>query len=475
MTRRRGSIASDSLVRMIAEAGTVTFALVSGVITARSLGPSLKGALASLAFLVALLSPVAALGLGDVTAIRIGKRYAEARQEIGAAIGLLLLSTAAGAFAAAGLAWAILGTADGVSRTAIVLAAASLPCTVLATSLSLIVESRRRMAGASVAQLLGSAVTTAATYVLVVSLGRGVGGGILALLLGSATTTAILLAVLVGDVGLVRPTFHARFARSAVRAGAPILLAYVLHGAFARFDLLIVEAIRGTTLAGEYGVALTFGQVVIYAPYALSVAAFPRLTTSPSGDVRRLTALLVRTSVIASAALAVPLLASAHWVIPLVFGSGYRPAVVPAVILTVGALAWSTQWVLTRSSTALGRTRVLVQSYSVSVTVMIVGDLVVVRRYGTAGAAVCSLVAATAGMVVALRDHVTDEPGGRLRDYIPRASDVRSFLGTIRRVTRSAPPDRARSRRANRSREDPIEPERSTNPPSTTTGECGHR
>src|SRR5689334_10670059 len=138
-TRPRTSVAAGSVARSIGEAAWAAFALVTGVIIARHLGPAGKGVVSSMSYMVALIAPAATFGLGEagVTRSRTGE---DMRRVLGATIVFLAASTAVGAALLFGVLVVQFGNDLAIFHAATVAAMISVPAMAGWMAFSLFVE-----------------------------------------------------------------------------------------------------------------------------------------------------------------------------------------------------------------------------------------------------------------------------------------------------------------------------------------------
>lgn len=402
LTRTR-STAWFGAVRFGGDLSAAGFALLTGVVTARSLGPVGKGAFSALSYFVALLWPIAAVGAGEAAVTLLGRRTTTMERSLGSTYVLL----AATGLALAPVLWLLTSIpAFGVvdmrgGRLAGLLA---LPLTAASMTLAHFAEFRHHFVLTSAARVVAATVTLTATLLLVTQHHLFVYGAMLGLALGQAAGVAVLL-VGFALVGLpLRPAWDRDYVRRALRIGIPVQFGLVMVIGAARLDVLIVAAFRSAEEAGVYSVALSVAQLASLAPVALAYATAPRVagaTTDEAGHaVRQALRLGTIAAVLSAAAIAV----TTSWLVPLVFGHGFRGAIGPAWGLLPGAIATGVQWIAARAAAARGRSLAFPRTFGTSLVVLIVLDLFLVPTFGLAGAAAASSVAYLAGLSIAIWD-----------------------------------------------------------------------
>src|SRR5688572_3910919 len=87
------SVARNSFARLFADGGHLGLAFVAGIITARWLTPEGKGAYSALLSLIAIGSSVASLGLGEASAVLLGRRETDLGRFLSATVAPVLVTS----------------------------------------------------------------------------------------------------------------------------------------------------------------------------------------------------------------------------------------------------------------------------------------------------------------------------------------------------------------------------------------------
>ena len=422
------SVAGNSLSRFTAEGAAAVFMAATGVVVARSLGPSGKGVVATLSYFIALLGPLSTLGLGDASIIQLGQRRVVLRNAVSAMLGFLPLFSIVGAMALLGISFLQFGSDWESVRAAAIVAAVAVPILASARLLAAVADSQRQIVFTSKVHVLISAVTALTTLLLVFVIRLEILGATLALLLGpSAGLMALVL--LMRRLGVrLRPRWQPRYLVPALRLGVPIQISHLLAALSTRIDLVILFLLMGKAAAGHYSVAVTLGQLVTFAPYALSVASFPPLASLDDRQARSLTIRLSRVTAAAALVSGLFLLLAIPIVTPRLYGSGFTPSVIPALILLVGGALSSEQWILSRIAAARGNTGLLLRSYTTSLITMVAFDFLLIPVYGMSGAAWASVIGSGAGAAFAIGSLRRFLGGFGPGDFLPRLADFRSLV-----------------------------------------------
>lgn len=440
------SVSKASAARLAADGSSAVLALLTGSIVARHLGAAAKGTVSTLSYLVALFATASALGLGEAAATMIGKRHSDPRQVAPATVGILLASLPLGAICLLGAAWTQFDHAWRDLRSPILVACVALAFTTLAAVLGLLMEAQQHLLLASIVRATMGFVTASATGLFVLVFGWSVTGAVGATALAALTGVVILAVLLLRHGVPLRPRWNAAYLRPALRLGVPIQVSLLLVVLAARVDLLLVRELAGSKATGYYSVALTMGQLSSYLAIALSAGSYPRLANLEEVHVLGFSALLGRTALAGSIVGGVVLAGVLPWLTPVAFGSGFRPAVQPALILLVSGVFGSLQWVLCRANAARGRPASLLLSYGCSLAVMVVLDVALIPPWGLAGAATASVASALIGLIVVLGSYRRAfGPDAALLRFAPRAADFMTVVSLPIRLAREVSGLRAHS------------------------------
>jgi O-antigen/teichoic acid export membrane protein len=411
-------------------AGTVT-----GVMTARLLGPTGKGVYATILMLSTVFAAIGGAGIGEAAIVRIGQGAIGLRDALGATIVAVSISSLVASLLLLVAGFLVFQSDwSHVSRPVFV-AGVALPAAIFFNALLQILNATERIVAVSI--LLGAAaiVTTMATVSLVAGAGLGVPGAIGATAIGTGAGLAGVVAAL-WRAGL-RPSLkwlpsHIKWAFG---YGAKVQSAYLAGELAARFDLVLVTLIIGARQAGFYSVALTVGALVATIPWAVSYSTFPRIAALASTEAHQLAMRACRLAVAAALLSAALIALAAPVVVPLAFGRTFAPAVGPALAIIPGGVTSSIQALLGRALAARGQPGTLLLFTSITLAAMCALDLIVIRPFGILGAGIVSTTSSVVGLGLALQLHNRHSTVTvRARDTIPHLVDFRDLAAMILRA-----------------------------------------
>lgn len=433
---RPPSLRNNSLARLVSDVAALALALVASTITARLLGPSGKGYYSTLVLLGGIFVVLFSAGLGEAAIILAGRGQTTITTATSATMLATVGLSVVGGATFVLVASAVLGADTGNHRAAVLFGGLLTAINVHYNTMVGFLLCKERVVAVAGLAILAAAGSTAALPILIAAVDLGVAGAVLASVVGSGVAV-VATVVLVRRSNLpIRPRWVRGYLRAALRYGCSLQVSNLLVMMTARLDLVLLFRFADAFDAGGYSVALTIGTIVATVPTALSYASFPRVAVLDDEAAETLTAQLFRVGVVAAVVLGGVVAVLAPSAIPLVFGSEFRGAVVPTLLLVPGGVLFSGQWILCRAAAARGNTRPLLVSFVVSCATMVALDLVMIPAWRSNGAALASLVASGVGLGVSFLYY--RRSGGQLRALVPRSADLTAFAGAVRRLPLAA-------------------------------------
>ena len=425
----------DSIVRLLATVAAAGFGLGSGIVVARNIGPVGKGTVSMLDFTASLAGATASLGLAEASITMVRRHGVDARTAVWTSLVAIAPASVLGAIGFVIASQLAYGDRWSQQRGTVMAATVIVPLSAIGRVLAGAVDAQQRVAWSSLARGVEAAVTFVMTVLAIAVVGTNAVGALVAIAIGWAVSIALLVGCLIAWGPLRRPRRPSLgFIRDAMRYAAPIQATVILIAVAGRIDLLPVQAIAGPASAGHYSVALTIAQVSMFPALALSVAAYPRQSSAHSQDWLDLSEHVTRKAVAAATITSVIAIASAPAVIPALFGDRFSRATGPAMILCGAAVLSAAQIVLGRSRAAAGHPSDLLVSFSTSVIVMLVGDYLLIRRFGIEGAAIASLVSSATGLAVILAAYRRAfGPAFHPTQVLPRLADFTELAAVVHR------------------------------------------
>jgi O-antigen/teichoic acid export membrane protein len=160
-----------------------------------------------------------------------------------------------------------------------------------------------------------------------------------------------------------------------------------------RLDFIMLSVMAGPAVLGVYAVASKFAELVKIFSMALTYVLYPRFARDgQEAAAARARRMMPRAGMVTIAAVA-PLWFASSWVIPTVYGSQFRPAILPAQIILVALALDGVGGVITGFLYGIGRPGSNSWAMGAGLVVTVVLDLVLIPPFGATGAAIASAAA----------------------------------------------------------------------------------
>jgi len=160
-----------------------------------------------------------------------------------------------------------------------------------------------------------------------------------------------------------------------------------------RLDFMILALFAGPAVVGVYAIASKFAELLRLLPTAFYWVLYPSFAKQGTSDAWKRAAWLLPRAAAGTAAAALPLGLLAGPVLPFVYGSAFKAAVVPGQVLLVGLCVEGASGVVTAYLFGRGRPGLNSLAAMGGVVVTVVLDVLLIPRFGLMGAAVASTAA----------------------------------------------------------------------------------
>ena len=382
-----------------AQVYSLLVAFVTLTLTARWLGPGGRGTIAAITAWVTLFGTLGHLSVGQVAIHR--ATVARGKPWLASALGSLLLLD--GVITTAG--WLIVltlvaftGTFRGLSFGALAIGFLALPFYLWEQFASGLLIALDRVAIYNKAVIVGRTVS----LVLVIVAWRwnwGVAGVLIAAVIGQAAVSVFGIRFLLRESGAA-PRAELATITGLLKGSLKLHINSVAAFLITSSSILIISHELGSVATGHYNVAVQLIQVLGVVPQAASMVMFSRIVQLGPDAAwvlqRRLVACLLGGMMLLS------LLAGlvAPWLIPLVLGEKFVPAIRLFEILLLTVIGTTLGWGMMSQWIGRGMFLQLSLVTTISAVVTVAANLLFVRRFGVEAAAwasVASYVVIVAG------------------------------------------------------------------------------
>ena len=426
-------VARPLSLSLVTSAGIVALNTLTGVLLARYLGPTDRGALAAVYLWPLVFATVGSLGVAEAVTYHVARRTASLRTLIGTSVGLgLVLSVLLVGIGAAVLPL-VLADYDAEARRAAYVFLLYVPINVVTLSLMAVLNGLQRFSSFHALRLLLIAATAAAMLALAVSGALTVTTAIAAYLLASVVWI-VCAVILVARVEGSGARFEPDAARTLLGFGIrshPGAVAGMLNEVL---DKLLISVFLGPKPLGLYVIAVTLTGVTDLVGSSIGMVALPAVARLPPGRERTSAARRFVSVTLALSALAsVPLIVFAPGVIRLFFGEDFLTAVDVTRVLLVAGAVLSTNRALAAVLRAANRPGDASKGQLVALLATVVALAALLPAFGIMGAGLASMFAYSVSMVSLVRStgRALEIPAVSL--LVPERHDVARALASLRR------------------------------------------
>lgn len=395
--------------------------LASGILTARSLGPTGRGDLAILFILPSVALQLACVGVPSAVTYYVARQKGAAgtiAKSLVPVAGVQLLVSAALLLLLSGL----FLEASGGTRTAALLTVAAMPL-FLAQFYGL-----HLLQGLNEIRLF-NIFRAAGPVALSIGLACGLVVGLTVLSCTAIWLTAVALTTVAMSFVVPRRIRHAKKTsgdlsapprpKEIVRFAAAGFLAQISPVETFRVDTLVVAALFPSSVVGYYAVALSLSNAPRFIADALVAVASPQIAAQDAASGRAAALRYIIAAALACGATAGVLALAAPYLVPFLFGSAFDAAVGLSVILVAAAACVSVKRVGIDCLRALGRPGATTVIEVATLLVMGTGFVLLGSQGEGTGVAVALLLSALGGLLLTL--YAVNATTGRPPDAGPRA------------------------------------------------------
>ena len=160
-----------------------------------------------------------------------------------------------------------------------------------------------------------------------------------------------------------------------------------------RLDFALLGALSGPAVLGAYSIASKYAELLRMPGLAVTYVLYPRFAKSDPAEARRRTRALMTPALVLNIAAAAVLAAAASWLLPLLYGKGFKGAIVPTWILLAGLLGEGVAGLVTAYLYGRGKPGLNSWAMGAGLVATLALDVLLIPRFGSIGAAVASSIA----------------------------------------------------------------------------------
>jgi O-antigen/teichoic acid export membrane protein len=366
---------------------------VTAVVLARVLGPEGRGELAAVILWPTLIMTLGNLGLGPSTTY-FAARTSRLGRLVGSSLAIVALdSLLLVALGAVVVPLVLSGHDAGVTETGLLYVVAFIPFSLLALAMMSILNGLHRFRWFQGLRMLMIGTILAGILLLELSGELTIRTAAIAYAAAYLVTAAIATAVVLrdarGEVSVDRET-----AARVLSFGLKSQLSTSLWALNERLDQLVISVVLSSASLGLYVVAVTLTSLTTLVGFSFALVALPMLAKPGEREEREPTArAIVGATIVAGAAVSIPILIAEPLIVDLLFGSAFEDSVGVGRVLLLAAMVFGLNRVLEAILQAEGRPLDSSIGEAIALAVTVAGLAVLLPTLGIMGAGVTSLIA----------------------------------------------------------------------------------
>ncbi len=447
--RQRSSLlrfAEDVTGTLATRVLTMGFGLITGIITARALGPENRGVFALAALFPASLVTLSKLGQSQATIYFIRKEKADVSQVvsnvvyIALAVGVLLI------MGALLLRETILATAlRGVPVWCLTVVLPLIPILLLESYLYGLLQATDRFRVYNTRLFLEAVGTLTCMAIALLWFKFGLAGA-LGVAVGVRTVMTSWVLWTVNRGSPLRLRFDTALFRRMIRYGLKSHIQIIASHFHFKAGVYLVAYFMTPAHVAFFAIAERLAEHIMYVPQALGVALFPRLTGTNVERAHAMTARACRQNLVVTGTIAFSLAVLGRWLITTWYGADYEPAADPLPYVAWGIVMMSLYVLLSRNFTSRNKQQVNILAGYVALAGNLVLNVVLIPRHGIIGAAMATAISYTVSALILLAFFLRESRLPWHEPLILRLSDLAmwrralaEFIGE-RRLAKAPPP-----------------------------------
>jgi O-antigen/teichoic acid export membrane protein len=398
--------------------------LVTQIFLARYLGPERKGVFDLFLLIPTVLSSVIDMGLLSANTYLVGKKIAPAEILHSHSVLWSILATVILVFTAIVFKPILHSLFGAAINSYLVLSVALAGPTLYFLLWSSLMYGMDRVRLVYQVNVL-SAVLALLVYV---AAGYFLNAGVSAFLYATAVFIAVKAIIGFVTVGFETPfrfSLNVDVLKQSLGYGIAIYLGLIVNNLHFRLDQFFVNYLRGPADLANYALAVRIAEMLWLLDYAIINASIFRITSSSVEESTRITQRMARLvgSMVLFGSVILCLLAPSA--IPLIFGKGFSPAVLPLMLLIPGIIAWSISRVLAQFiAYQSGKPWYNMGTATVGFSLNLALIVVFIPLWGIQGAAVASSLSYISTLLLSVWVFLRFSKANIISTFIPQKQDL---------------------------------------------------
>ena len=388
--RGQASFVADALRLIGSNFFIMLVSFGAGVVLSRSLGVEGRGILAGVMVYPSLFLSLAQMGVRQSSTYYLGKRVFTDNRVVGAVMTITLFTSLVGVVVVASLLFSTRNPA--YSSLIIALGAVSIVPTLVTSNCSGIMLGKRLVGQFVHVSCATELLRLLLVVTLVLWLKYAVPGALAASLCSGLVVTGYAL-YRVARIASLRPRADWTVIRALIVKGMAYAASLFVLTLNYSVDIALMGRFSTTAETGIYAVTVGIATLIWAVPQSITTAIFSHgANAQDEDDFSRKVARLFRVTIVFALSLGMVLAVVAPFLIPALYGSQFRPSVVPLWIILPGSICLLTVKILNMDLAGRGRPYISLWVTLPALAANVLLNLYLLPRYGARGAALSSAI-----------------------------------------------------------------------------------
>ncbi|MBC7329548.1 oligosaccharide flippase family protein [bacterium] len=232
------------------------------------------------------------------------------------------------------------------------------------------------------------------------------------------------------------PHLNREVLKGMLKYGAVISLGDILWMVNTRFDVFVVNAYLGARHVGLYMTGVNYTELLRLFAASIHIVLFPQVSSVSPQEARSLTSLLTRLLPFYYLPSALILYFFAPLIIPLLFGSAFRPSISVIPYLLPGIISWMYTGFLAHHILGRGYPQYNLYGSLTGSILTILLDFLLIPRWGIIGASIASSIAYSLAFFVILIFFQKLEKISLKDIFLPRKNDLVVLIEKLKEIAK---------------------------------------
>lgn len=435
---QNNSFSKNSLLTLLTEILLFIFGFVYLIILTRVLGPTGKGIYSLIILVPALMLSFGSLGLESANVYFIGKRKYNIKDitsnslVISVFLGVILI-----------FAFFILSQfnffknfldSSQISLIYLWLIVLTIPLSLFLSLFRNIIKGAGEITNFNKTRILESSIGLVSIIVLLLILKQGIFGAILSYII-ALIAGIIFVIYLVKKIANFSASINFSLLKNSLIYGGKVYLANTISFLNYRLDILLIAIFLAPAevaiQVGFYSIAVGMAEKIFIIPGALSTVLFPKVSSIENYEADNLTPKVIRHTFFIVLVVSFLLLFLANPLIIIAFGKEFLTSVLPFIFLLPGIIAFSVGGVIAADLSGRGKPQYAIYSSITGLILNIILNIILIPRYGIAGAAVASSISYWADTFIVLRAFIKISGKSLFEVLIIKKQDFRDYYNLL--------------------------------------------